>query len=78
MQFDERFSKLSLDAQEAAAYFVGNKVLEDILGDDAHFAIEAFTVPWPYDFPRIAREYKGIIDLDRSTIRELVEQGSLL
>ena len=78
MQFDERFSKLSLDAQEAAAYFVGNRVLEDILGHDAHFAIEAFTVPWPYDFPRIAREYKGIIDLDQSTIRELIEQGSLL
>jgi len=36
------------------------------------------TVPWPYDFPRIAREFKRIIDLDRSTIRELVEQGKLL
>jgi len=75
MQFDQRFSHLSLDEQEAAAYFVGNRVLEDILGENASSVIEAFTIPWPYDFPRIAKEYEGKINLDQDTILGLINKG---
>jgi len=75
MQFDQRFSHLSLDEQEAAAYFVGNKVLEDILGENAGSVIRIFTIPWPYDFPRIAKEYERKIDLDKNTVLSLINKG---
>lgn len=78
MQFDEKTCQLSLDAQEAAAYFVGNKVLEDILGDSAHCVIKSFTIPWPYDFLRIAQEFKEKINLDEDTILTLIEKKRLL
>lgn len=74
IQFDQRFSNLSLDAHEAAAYFAGNKVLEDILGQDAYPVIKAFTIPWPYDFPRIAREYEDKINLNQDTVLHLVDK----
>lgn len=77
MQFDEKGSQLSLDAQEAAAYFVGNKVLEDILGDNAHPVVKMFTISWPYDFLRIAKEFKERINLDEDTILTLIEEGTL-
>lgn len=77
MQFDERFSGLSLDEQEAVAYFTGNKVLEDTLGKDSQPIIEDFTIPWPYDFPRIVREYQGKIDLSQGTIIDLIEKKVL-
>lgn len=75
MQFDQHFSNLSLDEQEAAAYFVGNRVLEDVLKKDAHTIIEAFTISWPFDFPRIAKEYERKIDLDEDTVLSLIEKG---
>ncbi len=77
IQFDHRFSHLSLDAQEASAYFVGNKVCEDILGDRARAVIELLTIPWPHNFPKIAEEFKGKIDLDEDTILGLIEKGIL-
>lgn len=77
IQFDESFSGLSLEAQEAAAFFVGNEVLQNILGDEAHPLIELFTVPWPYDFPGIAIKYRGRINLDKNTILNLIEKGVL-
>lgn len=76
-QVDARFTTLSLDTQEAIAYFVGNKVLEDILGDAAHAIIDLFTIPWPYDFCRIAQEFKGKINVDQDTVAALLEKGIL-
>jgi hypothetical protein len=76
MQFDTRFSLLSLETQEAIAYVVGNKTLVDILGEKASPIIEKFTIPWPYDFPRIAQKYKKI-PVGKTTILELVEKGIL-
>ncbi len=75
--FDERFSTISLEGQEVIAYFVANRVLEDILGDGASSVIELFTVPWPYDFPRIAEKYKGRINLGQRTILDLIGDGTL-
>jgi hypothetical protein len=71
------FCQASLDTQEAIAYFVGNKVLEDILGEAAHTVIDLFTIPWPYDFCRIATMYKGKINLDQYTVVALLEKGIL-
>jgi hypothetical protein len=76
MQFDTRFSLLSLETQEAIAYVVGNKTLVDILGEKASPIIEKFTIPWPYDFPRISKKYKKI-PVGKTTILELVEKGIL-
>jgi len=77
MQFDQHFSNLSRDEQEATAYFVGNTVLEDILGENAIPIIKAFTIPWPYDFPRIAKEFEGKINLEKNTILNLINKGIL-
>ncbi len=74
---DTRVHQVSLDTQEAIAFFVGNKILEDILGDAAHAIIDLFTIPWPYDFCRIAEEFKGKINLDQNSIVELLEKGVL-
>ena len=76
MQFDTRFSTLSLDTQEAISYVVANKTLIDILGDEASPVIDIFTIPWPYDFPRIAKEFKKI-PIDETTILELIQKGIL-
>ena len=75
-QFDTRFSHLSLDTQEAISYFVGNRVLEDIL-EDAWETIDLFTVRWPYDFVRIAEKFKGRIDLHQGTVLDFLEKGIL-
>ncbi len=76
-QFDERFSKVPLDTQEAIAYFVGNKVFEDVLKDDAYPIIELFTIPWPYNFPKIAEQFKGKINVEEDTVLNLIEKGIL-
>lgn len=75
-QFDSRFSRLSLDTQEAISYFVGKRVLEDIL-KDARNIIELFTVRWPYDFVGIAEKFKGRIDLHQGTVLDFLEKGTL-
>lgn len=75
IQFDDRFNHVSLDTQETIAYFVGNRVCEDVLKEKAHRVIELFTVQWPYNFSRIAEEFKGKINVDENTVRELIEKG---
>ena len=74
---DAPFCNASLDTQEAIAYFVANKVLEDILGECAHAIIDLFTIPWPYDFLKIAKMYKEKIKLDQYTAAALLEKGLL-
>jgi hypothetical protein len=74
-QFDDQGSSLSLDAQEAIAYFVGNRVLEDIVGKDAHPVIRMFTISWPYDFPKMVEQFKEKMNIDEYTIVDLIEKG---
>ncbi len=72
-QFDDRIKTLPLDTQEAVVYFVGNRILGDVIGEKAHTTIDLFTVPWPYDFCKIAQKYKGINGED--TVIGLIEKG---
>lgn len=74
MQFDSTFCS-SLEVQEGISYCVGNRVLTDVLGEDAHEVIAQFTTRWPYDFVRIKRDYEGRVDLDEYTVVELLERG---
>lgn len=76
IQFDSRFSRLSLNSQEAVAYFVGNKVLEDIM-EDPHPVIDLFTVFWPYNFVEMAAKFKDKVNLTGTTVLELIERGIL-
>ena len=65
MQFDQHFSDLSLHEQEAA-YFVGNKVLKDILGENAGPVIDngvAYSSPWG-----ISRVFNFLVNIFKASI----------
>lgn len=71
--FDEFYGALSDDAHEIAAYFVAAHVLRQILPDRADHIVAAFTEPWPYDFPRLVRQYADRIDLHGGNMKTILK-----
>lgn len=70
IMLNQFYKNLSDEIHEITAYFVAAQVLRDILSDKAEDIITRFTQPWPYDFPRLVRQYGDKINLHDKNMKK--------